>query len=56
MMVLAQITTDRYCAGVVIENDTVIEAAPIIKWTIGWHRYQLLKYFRERGHKIEAVW
>jgi hypothetical protein len=55
-MVLAQVTTDHYCAGLVIEDDHVIEAAPIIKWTIGWHRYRLLKYFRERGDKVEAVW
>jgi hypothetical protein len=54
-MVLVQITTDRYCAGVVIDNDHVVEAAPIVNWTIGWHRYRLLKYFRQRGHKIEAV-
>jgi hypothetical protein len=53
--VLAQITTNRYCAGVVLENDRVIEAAPILRWLIGWHRYRLLKYFRERGDKVEAV-
>jgi hypothetical protein len=55
MAVTAQITTDRYCAGVVIINNIVVEAAPILRWTIGWHRYRLLTYFRQQGHKVEAV-
>jgi hypothetical protein len=54
-MVLVQITTDRYCAGVVLENDHVVKTAPVLRWLIGWHRYRLLKYFRERGHKVEVV-
>jgi hypothetical protein len=56
-MVIAQITSPTYCAALVIENDHVVEAAPIIKWTIGKHRGWIVSYFRQqKGFKIEAAW
>ena len=36
-------------AGVVIENDTVIRAAPIVKFMRGWSADQLRRYCREVG-------
>jgi len=35
---LFQVTTAYYCAGVVTDEDlVVIEAAPILRWSIGRH-------------------
>jgi hypothetical protein len=59
--VLVQITSPSniskpYCAGLVVENDHVVEAAPILRWTIGKHRDFIVKYFRNRGDKVEVTW
>lgn len=53
---IVQVTCERFCAGAVIENDRVIEAAPIIAFTVGWHRARFLTYFRKRYYKVEPVW
>lgn len=53
MNCLAQIDAPHYCAGMVIIGDKVIEAAPIIRWTIGksyW--YEVDKYFRKKKYGV----
>jgi hypothetical protein len=52
---LVRITGSNYCAGLVLENDIVIEAAPILAFTVGWHRQRLVNYFRQRRFLIEPV-
>jgi hypothetical protein len=53
---LVQISNSKICAGVVIENDHVVEAAPCVAYCIGWHRLRVLQYFRvKRGCKVEVV-
>lgn len=53
---LAQVTTNRFCAGLVIRDGVVVEAAPILRHTIGWRTYRLLSYYRGLGHRVEMVW
>jgi hypothetical protein len=53
---LVRITSDDFCAGVIIENDHVVETAPILKFTLGWHRSRFVTYFRCRYCEVEPVW
>jgi hypothetical protein len=34
-MKLYQITAKHFCAGVIVEEDKIIKAAPILAWSIG---------------------
>lgn len=45
-----------FCAGVVVnEVHRVIEAAPILKYMMGWPIGKVLGYCREKGWKIMRV-
>jgi len=54
-MQLVQITSRWFCAGVVLDADVVIEAAPIIKYMKGWSRERVVAYCKQRGFKIVEV-
>lgn len=55
--VLAQITSERFAAGIVLWDDVVIEAAPILfymkrgKWT----RNRVRAYCLQKNWKVEVV-
>jgi len=53
---LVQVTSRDFCAGAIIENEEVVEAAPILAYTIGWHRKRFVDYFRRRYCNVEVVW
>ena len=40
-----------YC-GVVVRNDRVIRAAPIVRYTLGWTAQHLHDYARRRGWRV----
>lgn len=52
---LVAVDAPHFYAGIVFENDIVIEAAPILKWTIGKHRDYLRKYFKSKKWKATIV-
>lgn len=52
---LVQVTAKHFCAGLVLEDDVVVEAAPILKYTIGKRRAWLRSYFAEKGWKTKVV-
>jgi hypothetical protein len=56
--ILAQIEGDKFRAGVVLWNDVVIEAAPIVGYMKKqkWTRDQVRKYCERKGWKISVVW
>lgn len=35
---LAQVTAPHLCAGIVLRDDVVVEAAPILRWMVGKSR------------------
>ena len=37
---IARLDSGYFCAGLVLEDDVVVEAAPIIKYMLGWTHYQ----------------
>ena len=54
-MTLVQITAPHLCAGIVVRDDVVAEAAPILAWTIGKRRDWLRGYFRDKGWTAVVV-
>jgi hypothetical protein len=53
---LVQVTCNRFCAGAILKDDHIAEAAPVLSFTIGWHRTRFVTYFRRRYCKVEPVW
>jgi hypothetical protein len=50
---LVQVTAPHFCAGIVVCRDKVVEAAPILSWTLGkpysWLKRQV---FPRKGWKV----
>lgn len=42
-----------YVAGFIVQNGSVIHAAPILKWTIGRPLQPLLRQLRAKGATVE---
>jgi hypothetical protein len=53
---LVQVTAPHFCAGLVLdETGTVVEAAPILGWTVGKHWRELRPYFAKRRWTARRV-
>jgi hypothetical protein len=52
---LVQVTAPHFCAGLVLVDGVVTEAAPILKWAIGKRREWLSDYFRQKGWKAVVI-
>lgn len=50
---LIRITSPYYVAGLIIENEKCIHAAPILKWAVGKDAQYLVGYFTKKNFKIE---
>jgi hypothetical protein len=55
--VLVQITAPHFCASVTLWglDDVVREAAPILRYMIGWKRDEVKAYCKRKGWKIKRV-
>lgn len=51
---LLQITSAHFCAGLVM-GDTVTEAAPILRYMIGWPSRRVIRYCAHKGWTMEMV-
>jgi hypothetical protein len=49
---LLQITAPHYCAGIVIGDGMIIDAAPILRWTIGKRLWDVQQYFFRKKFEI----
>jgi hypothetical protein len=48
--------TSYFCCGVVVQQDnTIVEAAPIVAWSIGKHFSVLRDFLRSKGGNYEVV-
>jgi hypothetical protein len=56
--VLAQIHGDKFHAGIVLWDDVVIEAAPIVHYMKRgkWSRNRVRDYCKGRGWSVDVVW
>ena len=52
---LFQVTAPHFCAGLVVDGDRVVRAAPILRWTVGKNRAYLREYFTRKGWRVEFV-
>jgi hypothetical protein len=52
---LVAVDAPHFYAGIVLENEVVIRAAPILKWTIGKRRDWLSQYFKQKGWKATVI-
>jgi hypothetical protein len=52
---LYQITSGYYCAGFIIKNGKVINAAPIIRWMMGRHIDYVTQYCTYKKFKLEKI-
>ena len=51
---LIRIDIDYACFGLVIKDNKVVEAAPIARWCIGKDKDYIIKYWKDRGAKVEC--
>lgn len=52
---LLQITAPHFCAGIVVERGVVVDAAPILRWTIGKRLWDVQRYFFRKNFEIVIV-
>ena len=55
---LIQIDTDYACAGVIVKNGRVVEAAPIFYWMVGkpWDKVRHFRKIKSIRIQKEGVW
>jgi hypothetical protein len=57
--ILVRVVADHFVAGIVMEQLThsrrCIAAAPILKWAIGCHDYDLRPIFKRNGWKASIL-
>jgi hypothetical protein len=49
---LVSVTAPHFCAGIVIDRGKVIEAAPILGWTLGKPYAWLQTYFKRKRWEV----
>ena len=55
MNLLAQVTAPHFCAGIILADNVVIEAAPIISYMRGWNRDKVRDYCTRKGWRVRLV-
>lgn len=55
MEILAQIKAPHFTAGIVLTDDVVTEAAPIVRYMKGWHRGYVRHYVTQKRWQIAVV-
>lgn len=54
--ILAQIGAPHFHAGIVLWDDRVVEAAPIVGYMKKWSRSRVRGYCKTKGWKVSVVW
>ncbi len=52
---LIQVTSPYFCAGIVLQKNTVTVAAPIIKYMKGWSLHKVENYCANKRWKVIVV-
>lgn len=50
-----QLYSSYFTAGIILQNGTVTEAAPIIRYMKGWNKERVLSYAGGKGWKMEPA-
>jgi hypothetical protein len=54
--ILATIDAPHFNAGIVLQNDRVVQTAPIIHYMHGWTRHRVRVHCENKGWKVSVVW
>lgn len=52
---LARIVAPHFVCGIVINNGRVVEAAPIVRYMLGWNPHRVLAYTLRKGWTITSL-
>lgn len=52
---MLSVTAPRFVAGLILNDDRVTEAAPILRYMTGWTRARVLSYCRSRRWALTEV-
>lgn len=52
---LVRVEAPHFVAGAVLQDGVVTEAAPILKYAVGWTRERLRDYVRSKGWMAKIV-
>jgi hypothetical protein len=52
---LAQITAPHFTAGIELENERVVRAAPIVGYMWGWNRDYVRWYCQKKGWTVRVL-
>jgi hypothetical protein len=50
-----RITSSYFCAGIIVKDDIIVQAAPILSWSINKRLSNLKSYFNRKGWKYEEI-
>jgi hypothetical protein len=53
--VLMRVIAPHFVAGVVVRGAAIVEAAPIVRYMIGWNGRRFARYCGERRWRFEVV-
>lgn len=54
--VLAAIDAPHFYAGIVLQNDQVVEAADIVKYMRRWSRDRVRDYCKSKNWRVSVIW
>jgi hypothetical protein len=52
---LFRVVAPHFVAGIVVVGGRIVEAAPIIRYMVGWNGAHLVRYCRSKGWAWESV-
>ncbi len=53
--ILVRVVAPHFVAGMLMTDNIVTEAAPILKWALGKHRDDLRQYFLRKGWEAHEI-
>jgi hypothetical protein len=55
MVLLVQVNLSYACAGVVVQGNRIVRAAPILGWSVGKQVRDLVDWARMKGGEVRIV-
>lgn len=55
MSELVRVVAPHFVAGLIVDGDRCVEAAPILRWAVGKRRAELRAYFKRRRWSARII-
>lgn len=55
MRQLCQVTLYYACYGIVVDDDRIVEAAPIARWAVGKPFAEFVAWVRRKGGRVDVL-